>query len=1708
MLSAFSFARAKSRLTQLLKPSKRAPFQRRSSLRLESLEPRLVLDGGIDKNPLVTFKVVNDWGSGFQGDIAAVNRQSTGIDAWRLEFDFPKAIGSIWNGTIISHTGNHYVIGSAGWNDHLNAGASLDFGFTATPGNVGTQAPANYVLTWGGYNANSPPPGISISDAQVVEGNPQASTTGFFHTSGNQILDSNNQPVRIAGVNWFGFETTNFAPHGLWARSYQSMMDQMKQLGFNTIRLPYSDQLFDSGSVPNGIDFNKNPDLPGLNGLQIVDKIVAYAGQIGMRIILDHHRSTAGNSAQESGLWYTPAYPESRWISDWVMLATRYANNPTVIGADLHNEPHGPATWGDGSANDWRLAAERAGNAVLAANPNWLILVEGIETASSGSYWWGGNLSNAGAFPVRLNAPGHLVYSAHDYPQSVFNQTWFSDPSYPNNLPSIWDKNWGYLFRQGTAPVLLGEFGSNLTTTSDQQWLDKLINYIKGDLDGNGTNDLAAGQFGISWTWWSWNPDSGDTGGILNSDWTTVNQTKVDKLTPVEFKLPAAGGSSAPTAAFTVSLFQSSSQTITVSYATANGTATAGSDYVASSGTLTFAPGETQKTILIPIIPDTIPEPDETFYVRLSSPTNATLTDGEGLGTIKDDDGTQTALPQLTIADTSVTEGNSGTTSLTFTVKLSAASTKAVTVAYATADQTATAGSDYQATSGTLTFAPGETQKTLSVLVIGDTTYEPDETLLLNLTNPSGATLGRGQAVGKIINDDTAPVVPLFSINDVTVTEGNSGTVDAIFTVTLSQATTTTVSVNYSTADASATAGSDYQAASGTLTFSPGQTSKTITIKVIGDTVHESNETFLVNLAGAVNGTLGTAVGHGTIIDDDPAAPGEFNYGEALQKAIFFYEAQRSGAINDNKVDWRGNSGMQDGSDVGLDLTGGYYDAGDNVKFGLPMTYSMSMLAWGVVQYRDAYAKSGQLQRMLDTIKWGTDWILKAHPSADVFFGQVGNGALDHAVWVPPEVMQMLRPSYEIDEQHPGSDLAGEAAASLAAASIIFRPTDAAYADKLLLNAKQLYDFADKFRGKYSDSITDAANYYNSSGFYDELAWGALWIYKATGDATYLAKGKAIYDQNFAGQTMTWTQSWDDVRYGSAVLLAQMTGQAQYRTDSERWLDYWTVGTNGGATRITYTAGGLAFLNGWGSLRYTASTSFLALIYSDTVKDYNNRYHDFAVRQINYILGDNPQHFSYEVGFGSNYPVNEHNRGASGIWDGNVANPAPDRHIDYGALVGGPESANDADYHDVRTDFVGNEVALDYNAGFTGALVRLFAEYGGQPLANFPIPDTRDPEFFVQASINQQGPGFTEIRGLLNNRSAWPARISSNLSFRYFVDLSEVYKAGYSVNDLQVVSNYSQGATIGTLLPWDISKRIYYVDVSFTGVPIGPGAGLFSKEAQLRIGVKNGVPTSIWDPTNDWSFQGISTSRDNPTLDSHIAVYEFGKLLGGQEPGAYNPGTPSVSINSQSITEGNSGTKVAIFTVSLSQPSAKTVTVAFTTSNGTATAGSDYQAASGTLSFAPGITTQTISVVIIGDTVVENNETFSVILSNPVNATLGAATGTGTILDDDGPPAAGIAVGFKLVNDWGTGFTADMTIANNTKTAVHGWTLEFDFDRDITGIWNAVIVSHVGKHYIIKNADWNADILSGQSITFGFQGVTGNVLTGPANYLFNGSKLQ
>ncbi|MFF0594152.1 cellulase family glycosylhydrolase [Streptomyces antibioticus] len=379
------------------------------------------------------------------------------------------------------------------------------------------------------------PLAAGAQSAQGLQAAEAQAGAGYWHTSGRQILDSAGQPVRIAGINWFGFETANNVVHGLWSRDYKSMIDQMKSLGYNTLRIPYSDDILKSGTAPTGIDFSggKNADLQGLGSLGVLDRIVAYAGQGGLKVILDRHRPDA---AGQSALWYTPAVPESTWIANLKTLAARYRGQDTVIGIDLHNEPHDPACWGCGdTATDWRLAAERAGNAVLSVNPDLLVLVEGVQTFNGVSGWWGGNLMGVAQYPVRLDVPGRLVYSAHDYATSVAQQSWFSDPSFPANMPGIWDRYWGYIFKQNIAPVWLGEFGTTLASAVDQRWLAALVDYLRP------TSTYGGDSF--HWTFWSWNPNSGDTGGILKDDWQTVDTVKDGYLASIKAPgFPTGGG--------------------------------------------------------------------------------------------------------------------------------------------------------------------------------------------------------------------------------------------------------------------------------------------------------------------------------------------------------------------------------------------------------------------------------------------------------------------------------------------------------------------------------------------------------------------------------------------------------------------------------------------------------------------------------------------------------------------------------------------------------------------------------------------------------------------------------------------------------------------------------------------------------------------------------------------------------------------------------------------------------------------------------------------------------------------------------------------------------------------------------------------------------------------------------------------------------------
>ena len=458
-------------------------------------------------------------------------------------------------------------------------------------------------------------------------------------TNGVSILTPSGQRYVIAGVNWYGFETRNSVAHGMWTKDYKAILNLMKVNGVNVVRLPFSNEMWESNPKPGANTISACADCKGKRARDIMALIVNYAGSIGLHVVLVNHRSNAGNSAQESGLWYTSSYPESAWIRDWLSIQewahgipqtlgapdtlvvnpTASDGFPTIMGFDLRNEPHTPsrkkyldaATWGTGdgispsvnpnpnafapacvatsTCRDWRLAAQRAGNRILgeALSRGWsypLLFVEGISQTPTASgtpangpydfYWWGGNLlgvngnaGNAGA-PIVFNAGGtatslgppvanQLVYSAHDYGPSLFQQPWFNaNTCYrtgcsSSSLADVWNRFWAHVnvlgginpqwpghasFPWGNtghaaynrAPLWVGEFGTgndvdDLDSTgpgSQGQWFTAMVNFIQSSLQLSAQNDSGIAVQDLQWTYWAFNGN--DEYGVATNDWSAL----------------------------------------------------------------------------------------------------------------------------------------------------------------------------------------------------------------------------------------------------------------------------------------------------------------------------------------------------------------------------------------------------------------------------------------------------------------------------------------------------------------------------------------------------------------------------------------------------------------------------------------------------------------------------------------------------------------------------------------------------------------------------------------------------------------------------------------------------------------------------------------------------------------------------------------------------------------------------------------------------------------------------------------------------------------------------------------------------------------------------------------------------------------------------------------------------------------------------------
>ncbi|TKY45512.1 Endoglucanase 10 [Spatholobus suberectus] len=465
----------------------------------------------------------------------------------------------------------------------------------------------------------------------------------------------------------------------------------------------------------------------------------------------------------------------------------------------------------------------------------------------------------------------------------------------------------------------------------------------------------------------------------------------------------------------------------------------------------------------------------------------------------------------------------------------------------------------------------------------------------------------------------------------------------------------------------------------------------------------------LALVVGAVVYTIKNKIGHSG--SDKPApVPGppgavDQKYSSALKTALQFFDIQKSGKLVDDKITWRGDSGLKDGSQAKLDLTKGMYDAGDHMKFGFPMAFTATVLSWAILEYGDQMDHVGQLELAQDSLKWITDYLINAHPSPNVLYIQVGDPVADHKCWERPEAMTEERPLTQVNASCPGSDVAAETAAAMASASLVFKKTDSTYSSTLLKHAKQLFTFADKNRGSYSENIPEVQTYYNSTGYGDELLWAASWLYHATGDDSYLQFVTGQDGEDYAQWgSPTWF-SWDNKLAGTQVLLARLSffkakdisnsygsGLHNYRKTAEAVM-CGLLPHSPTATK-SRTDNGLIWVSEWNSLQHPVASAFLAAVYSDymltsqtpKLKCDSDSFtpsdlRDFAKSQADYVLGKNPTHMSFLVGYGDKYPQFVHHRGASipvdaktGCKDGFkwLDSSDPNPNVATGALVGGP----------------------------------------------------------------------------------------------------------------------------------------------------------------------------------------------------------------------------------------------------------------------------------------------------------------------------------------------------------------------------------------------------------------------------------------------------
>lgn len=673
----------------------------------------------------------------------------------------------------------------------------------------------------------------------------------------------------------------------------------------------------------------------------------------------------------------------------------------------------------------------------------------------------------------------------------------------------------------------------------------------------------------------------------------------------------------------------------------------------------------------------------------------------------------------------------------------------------------------------------------------------------------------------------------------------------------------------------------------------------------------------------------------------------EINFAKALQLSLYFFDANKCGpGISGGRLEWRGDCHVEDtevplkpmgkgfiGTNMSqafidkhratldpdgngtLDLRGGMHDAGDHVKFGLPQVYAASTVGWGFYEFRDAYFDTGEGEHVIDILKWFNDYLLRStfrDKNGDVvaFCYQVGEGNIDHNYWNPPELQRFERPAYFASEENPASDQCAGAAASLAIHYLNFKDEEPEYAKECLDTAIALYEFAKKYRG-----LGYSGGFYGSGYDYDEMAWAAVWLNIATGVEQYITdivevndKGEYVgYFQRIMTNTQDmwqniWVHCWDTVWGGVFAKLAPITN-----TERDwyifRWnLEYWSGiphANSGDTAYLSKSPAGFTVVNPYGSARYNTAAQLCALVY--TKYKGATDVSEWAKGQMEYIMGKNPMDRPYIVGYSPKSAKHPHHRAAHGSKTLNMDVPKDHVHTLWGALVGGPDLE---DYHkDETSDYVYNEVAIDYNSGFVGACAGLYSLYGKKlghkPMPNFPPKEDPIDEYFIEAKLEQENIERTQLTVKIHNESAKPPHYENEIKARYYFNITELLEADQTIEDIDIQIMYdenkaSYGGEIKVTGPvkWD-DGGTYYVELDWSGYEI------YAKR-EFQFAIVTGQDKnykSHWDHTNDYSRQGMT--KEDFAKTQYIPMYLGDKLVYGKEPEVIKPSpTPTRNPNS------------------------------------------------------------------------------------------------------------------------------------------------------------------------------------------------------------------